>query len=405
MAGRRGMGRNWVGIPVACGLVLMGGFLAGPMAAGSLAGASTPGPAKAKWLPPPPARVTPAVPPATPQTAPPAISSVAVPSVTAFMATPAVLSAAGGSVTLSTKVARATSCVFSSTPKISGLPATISCSSGTATKKVTLPANKTTKVASYAITLSAHGSSIITKSVKVSVDPRPTVKSVSPTSGSEAGGTVVTVTGSNLAGATVVNFGTARATKMTVSSSTSLKATSPAGAGTLNVTVTTPGGTSLVSAGDKFTYLPLPVITAISPGAGPTKGGTKVTITGSSLAGATSVRFGTMAGTITADSATSITVTSPAEPVGTVNITVTTLDGASATTKADQFAYSTVINPCTTSVTSDSEIAAGTYVNCSFDVPAGITVSVAPSAVFKFGSNDSITVEGTSTPSAPRQTR
>ena len=42
------------------------------------------------------------------------------------------------------------------------------------------------------------------------------------------------------------------------------------------------------------------------------------------LAGATSVRFGTKAGTITAGSATSITVTSPSESVGTVDATVTT---------------------------------------------------------------------------------
>ena len=48
------------------------------------------------------------------------------------------------------------------------------------------------------------------------------------------------------------------------------------------------------------------------PASGPTTGGTAVTITGTGLAGATGVSFGGAAGTITADSGTQITVTSPA---------------------------------------------------------------------------------------------
>ena len=58
----------------------------------------------------------------------------------------------------------------------------------------------------------------------------------------------------------------------------------------------------------------------VSPASGSTAGGTTVTITGTGLAHATVVRFGGVAGTITADSATRITVTSPPS-ASTVDIT------------------------------------------------------------------------------------
>jgi len=104
----------------------------------------------------------------------------------------------------------------------------------------------------------------------------------------------------------------------------------------VSVTVTTPGGSA--SAG-KFTYVtPPPAVTAISPSSGTTDGGTVVTITGTNLAGATSVSFGGAGGTIRTDSGTQITVVSPPGK-GTVNITVTTAAGTSAVTAACQYTY------------------------------------------------------------------
>src|SRR5580692_4176274 len=55
-----------------------------------------------------------------------------------------------------------------------------------------------------------------------------------------------------------------------------------------------------------------PAVTGVSPDSGSIAGGTTVTITGTGLAHASVVRFGGVAGTITADSATQISVTSPA---------------------------------------------------------------------------------------------
>jgi hypothetical protein len=144
-----------------------------------------------------------------------------------------------------------------------------------------------------------------------------------------------------MSGATTVMFGTTAATNFTLNSATQITAVSPAeGAGTVNVAVTTPGGTSATSAADQFTFTAAPAVTGISPNSGGTAGGTQVVITGSNLGGAMAVKFGgTAAASFTVNSATQITAVSPAENAGTVNVTVTTPGGTSATSAADQFTF------------------------------------------------------------------
>jgi len=84
----------------------------------------------------------------------------------------------------------------------------------------------------------------------------PTVTSISPTSGSTAGGTIVTINGTGFTNALGVSFGTTAATTFTVNTDTSITATSPAGAaGVVDVTVTTSLGTSTTSTNDQFTYV------------------------------------------------------------------------------------------------------------------------------------------------------
>jgi hypothetical protein len=56
----------------------------------------------------------------------------------------------------------------------------------------------------------------------------PVVTGVSPTVGTTAGGTTVTVTGCGFTGATAVHFGTTAATGVVVNSDTSITAVSPA---------------------------------------------------------------------------------------------------------------------------------------------------------------------------------
>ena len=91
----------------------------------------------------------------------------------------------------------------------------------------------------------------------------------------------------------------------------------------------------LYSAGTTST--PAPVVTGVSPSSGPAAGGTAVTVTGSDLTGG-SVAFGSTAATGVSCSASSCTATSPAGS-GTVDVTVTTPGGTSATGSADKFTY------------------------------------------------------------------
>jgi IPT/TIG domain len=73
------------------------------------------------------------------------------------------------------------------------------------------------------------------------------------------------------------------------------------------------------------------------------EGGNLVTITGTNLTGATAVKFGsTGASPFAVNSPTSVNAVSPPEPAGTVDVTVTTPGGTSATSSADKFEYLTL---------------------------------------------------------------
>lgn len=87
----------------------------------------------------------------------------------------------------------------------------------------------------------------------------------------------------------------------------------------------------------------LPVITSISPGSGPAGGGTAVTIHGTGLTGATAVLFGGAPATgVTVLSDQLINAATPPGG-GTVNVTVTTPSGSSASVTASQFAYTATV--------------------------------------------------------------
>ena len=92
------------------------------------------------------------------------------PTVANFAATPTSLTASGGSVSLSADVTNATSCAFSSAPALSGLPATVPCTSGTVTENVTVPAITTHAAKTYFFHLAVTGTSTINaKAVTVTV--------------------------------------------------------------------------------------------------------------------------------------------------------------------------------------------------------------------------------------------
>ncbi|WP_314175690.1 IPT/TIG domain-containing protein [Streptomyces winkii] len=152
----------------------------------------------------------------------------------------------------------------------------------------------------------------------------PVISALSPVQGPAAGGNQVVVSGTGLLGATAVRFG-GTAAGYTVSSSSSIRATAPPGVGAVPVTVTTPGGTSN---GRTYTYVPAPVVSALSPVQGPVGGGNQVVVSGTGLFGATVVRFGISAASFTVTDDGHITATAP-PGTGAVPVTVTTPGGTS----------------------------------------------------------------------------
>jgi hypothetical protein len=84
--------------------------------------------------------------------------------------------------------------------------------------------------------------------------PAPAITAISPTSGTTAGGTTVTVTGSGFTGATRVAFGGVAATSFNVASATKITAVSPAQTGAHYIVVTGPGGTSALVGAAIYTY-------------------------------------------------------------------------------------------------------------------------------------------------------
>jgi hypothetical protein len=171
--------------------------------------------------------------------------------------------------------------------------------------------------------------------------PLPRIVGISPASGSAAGGTTVVITGTGFTSASAVDFGGNAAASYSVADDTTITAVSPAAsAGTVDLTVTNAGGASLPETVDRFTFIPVPSVSQLTPARGPVGGGTAVTITGTGLTGATTVMFGETATSFTVDSDTSITAVAPAtEAPDTATVRVVTPGGTSAVAAADRFTY------------------------------------------------------------------
>jgi len=230
-----------------------------------------------------------------------------------------------------------------------------------------LPANSTLTngVGTFSVTLKTAGSQTLTATDTVTGSITGTSGGTTVSAAAATGLTVtapgtatagvafnVTVTAKDPFGNTTTGYvGTVQFTSTDGAAALPANSTLTNGVGTFSVTLNTAGSKS-ITATDTVTSsitgtssgvtvsLPLPTVTAVSPNAGPTTGGTSVTITGTNLTGATAVKFGsTNATNVVVVSATSITATSPAGSAGAVDVTVTTLGGTSATSGADQFTY------------------------------------------------------------------
>jgi uncharacterized repeat protein (TIGR02543 family) len=190
----------------------------------------------------------------------------------------------------------------------------------------------------------AGGTTAISAGSKYSYVAAPTITSLSPAVGAEAGGIGVVITGTGFTNASAVTFGSGNATSFTVNSSTQITANFPAGIGSTFVKVTTPGGTSAENTASTFAYTSATRVTSVSPATGSTSGGTVVEISGTNFTSSSTVVFGSTAATnVSYNSGTGkLTATSPAG-TGTVNIRVTTAGSQSATDAANQFVYTATV--------------------------------------------------------------
>lgn len=173
-----------------------------------------------------------------------------------------------------------------------------------------------------------------------STDPAPTVTSISPASGSMAGGTPVTITGTNFStGATVTIGGAACTSPLVVNATTITCTTGARAAGTVNVVVTNPD-TQTGTGVSLYTYLqPAPGVSGVAPATGPTAGGTTIAINGTGFLPGASITVGGVAcDDTTLVGSTQLTCTTAPGAAGPVNVVVTN-PGSAPGTLPNGFTY------------------------------------------------------------------
>ena len=168
------------------------------------------------------------------------------------------------------------------------------------------------------------------------------ITSVTPLQGSILGGTQITINGTSLSGTTAVKVGGVACTNLQVLSPTLVKAITPAGAaGEASIAIVSSNATSL--APTPFTYVQLS-ISSVSPNQGIYSGGTAITITGTFLNGATSVKVGGVPATdVVAVNSTTVTAVTPAGSLGAASVEVTGAKGTA--TASGAFTYIDIVVP------------------------------------------------------------
>jgi hypothetical protein len=236
-----------------------------------------------------------------------------------------------------------------------------------------------------------------------SSSPAPSVSSVSPATGSDAGGTSVTISGSGFLQGATVSFGTYSAINVAVAGSTSITAVTPSHpAGIVDVVVKNPDNqTGTRSGGFTFTASPggaPPSITSVTPNSGPTSGGTEVSIAGSDFETEARVSFGGIpAATVVFTSSTALTATTSAHAAGVVDVVVTNPEENLSGTLPNGFTYSdnTTNAPTVAQISpSSGTTAGGTAVTLSgmgFQNGASVTIGGTPATAVSINSSTSVT--------------
>jgi hypothetical protein len=185
----------------------------------------------------------------------------------------------------------------------------------------------------YTVTVTESGCSATSavKSITANPSPNATISVASPMTAGASATASVADAGAGATYAWTISNGTINSGNGTRTIGFTAGA---AGTLTLNVTVTTAAGCTDAKSAN-VTVNPVPpsvTVTGVTPSVGRAAGGTNVTISGSGFQSGATVTFGGAAATnVVRVSATSITATTPAHAVGTVDVTVTNPDSSSGT--------------------------------------------------------------------------
>jgi len=206
------------------------------------------------------------------------------------------------------------------------------------------------------------------------------ISNVAPLEGCSDGGTAITISGKYLGTTSSVTVGGIPCTGVVVRSATQVVAIAPPGTpGSAEISLTT--GSGAIQAGEMFNYSPAsPSIGAVTPNQGCVIGGTRLTISGSCLAEATSVTVGGVACTqVNVSSPTSITAVAPAGVAGPAEVRVV----APTSTAVAANAY-TYLPPSISSIAPNAGIIrGGTRITISGEYLAlttGVTVGGVPAS-------------------------
>jgi len=230
-----------------------------------------------------------------------------------------------------------------------------------ATDVIATNANGTTGTASGAYTFVATAA--------------PTVSSISPASGAVAGGTAVTITGTGFLAGAAVTIGGVSCTSATVVAATTITCTTSLhSAGVVDIVVANTDAQEGTLA-NGYTYLAPPTITSLSPAAGSTAGGNSVVITGTGFRTGVTVELGILDCPVTLDFADQITCTAPAHSAGFVSVSVTNIDGQTATSSG---AYLYATPPAVASIAPTSGRSSGgtavTLTGTNFTLGSTVTI-------------------------------
>ncbi|MFT3772486.1 MAG: IPT/TIG domain-containing protein [Minicystis sp.] len=245
---------------------------------------------------------------------------------------------------------------------VCGIPATVSWKSREELWVVTPPVSRDGLVDVRVVNVDDQASTL-DKAFRYDAPlPPPALTTVSPRSGSQVGGTKVSIIGEDFAEGVVVRFaGTAAEVKFLTRKELAAVTPAYAGAGDVDVEVVNPDGAA-ATLEKAFTYeaRPAPSITSVSPPSGPSTGGTKLVIEGANFTKDAQVYVDReYPKDIQIKSATEIhIITAPRKTPGVVDVEVTAPGLPKAVAK-NAFRYDAVPAPIITSVSPNAGAVAG----------------------------------------------